>query len=61
VFQLFRTQHLNLARRMIGPNSVGTGGTPMALLERTLKDVFYPELWEVRNRLTQLASEQGMV
>jgi tryptophan 2,3-dioxygenase len=46
---------------MIGPNSVGTGGTPMALLERTLKDVFYPELWEVRNRLTQRASEQGMV
>jgi tryptophan 2,3-dioxygenase len=61
VFQLFRTQHLKLAQRMIGPNSVGTGGTPMALLERTLKDVFYPELWEVRNRLTQRASEQGMV
>ncbi len=61
VFQLFRTQHLKLAQRMIGPNAVGTGGTPMALLERTLKDVFYPELWEVRNRLTQLASEQGMV
>ena len=40
--------------------SIGTGGTPMELLEHTLKDVFYPELWEVRNRLTQIADEQGL-
>src|SRR6266536_3893211 len=52
VFQIFRSQHFKLAQRMIGPGSIGTGGTPMDLLERTLKDVFYPELWEVRNRLT---------
>jgi tryptophan 2,3-dioxygenase len=60
VFQLFRSQHLKLAQRMIGPGSIGTGGTPMEMLERTLKDVFYPELWEVRNRLTQIADEQGL-
>ena len=60
VFQLFHTQHFKLAQRMIGPGSIGTGGTPMELLERTLKDVFYPELWEVRNRLTQIADEQGL-
>jgi tryptophan 2,3-dioxygenase len=60
VFQLFRAQHLKLAQRMIGPGSIGTGGTPMAMLERTLKDVFYPELWEVRNRLTAIADEQGL-
>jgi tryptophan 2,3-dioxygenase len=59
VFQLFRAQHLKLAQRMIGPGSIGTGGTPMEILERTLRDVFYPELWEVRNRLTQIANEQG--
>ena len=59
VFQLFRAQHLKLAQRMIGPGSIGTGGTPMEMLERTLKDVFYPELWEVRNRLTHVANEQG--
>ena len=29
VFQIFRTQHFKLARRMIGPGSIGTGGTPM--------------------------------
>ncbi|HVB23070.1 MAG TPA: tryptophan 2,3-dioxygenase family protein [Ktedonobacteraceae bacterium] len=60
VFQIFRTHHLKLAQRMIGPGSIGTGGTPMELLALTLQDVFYPELWEVRNRLTQIADEQGM-
>jgi tryptophan 2,3-dioxygenase len=52
-FQMFRAQHYRLAVRMIGPGTVGTGGTPMALLERTLKDQFFPELWEIRNTLTQ--------
>ncbi len=60
VFQIFRSQHLKLAQRMIGPGSIGTGGTPMEMLERTLKDVFYPELWHVRNQLTQIADEQGL-
>ncbi|MFL5624089.1 MAG: tryptophan 2,3-dioxygenase family protein [Ktedonobacteraceae bacterium] len=60
VFQVFRTQHFKLAQRMIGPGSIGTGGTPMEMLERTLKDAFYPELWEVRNRLTQIADERGL-
>ncbi|TMB88586.1 MAG: hypothetical protein E6J44_03945 [Chloroflexi bacterium] len=60
VFQIFRSQHFKLAQRMIGPGSIGTGGTPMDLLERTLKDVFYPELWEVRNQLTKIADEQGL-
>ena len=59
-FQIFRSQHFKLAQRMIGPGSIGTGGTPMELLERTLKDVFYPELWEVRNQLTRIADEQGL-
>ncbi len=59
VFQLFRAQHFKLAQRMIGPGSIGTGGTPMELLERTLRDSFYPELWEVRNQLTKIADEQG--
>jgi len=60
VFQIFRAQHFKLARRMIGPGAIGTGGTPMEILERTLKDVFYPELWVVRNQLTDIANEQGL-
>lgn len=61
VFQLFRSQHFKLAQRMIGPGSIGTGGTPMEILQRTLQDSFYPELWEVRNQLTQIADSQGML
>src|SRR5438105_7902030 len=60
VFQLFRSQHFKLTQRMIGPGSIGTGGTPMELLELTLKDKFYPELWELRNELTKIADEQGL-
>jgi len=32
----------------------------MEILERTLRDKFYPELWEVRNQLTKIADEQGL-
>lgn len=60
VFQLFRTQHFKLAQRMIGPGSIGTGGTPMELLGKTLQDSFYPALWEVRNTLTRIANEQNL-
>jgi tryptophan 2,3-dioxygenase len=60
IFQIFRYQHFKLAQRQIGPGSIGTGGTPMELLARTLQDMFYPELWEVRNRLTQIADERGL-
>ncbi len=60
VFQMFRAQHFKLAQRMIGPGAVGTGGTPMEILARTLNDIFYPELWEVRNQLTGIANEQGL-
>lgn len=59
VFQLFRKQHFKLAQRMIGPGSIGTGGTSMDMLQRTLLDSFYPELWEVRNQLTEIADAQG--
>jgi tryptophan 2,3-dioxygenase len=60
VFQILRTQHFKMAQRMIGFGSVGTGGTPMAMLERTLKDAFYPQLWDVRNDLTRMADERGL-
>ena len=55
-----RAQHFKLAQRMIGPGATGTGGTPMDMLARTLNDVFYPELWEVRNQVTRIADEQGL-
>jgi tryptophan 2,3-dioxygenase len=56
-FQMFRAQHYRLAQRMIGPSTVGTGGTPLPKLENTLRDQFYPDLWEIRDTLTQRASQ----
>ncbi len=57
VFHLFRAQHLKLAQRHLGMRAIGTGGTPMELLERTLHDVLFPELWQARDEL--LASRQA--
>lgn len=55
-FQLFRVHHFQLVGRMLGPDAIGTGGTTMSALERTLKDQFYPDLWEARKTLLQRAS-----
>lgn len=50
-FNLFRAAHLKLAQRHLGLRSRGTGGTPMAALERTLLDLLFPQLWEARDEL----------
>jgi tryptophan 2,3-dioxygenase len=44
--------------RVIGDSVVGTQGTPVELLGGLIKQRFYPELWQARNRLTALASEE---
>jgi tryptophan 2,3-dioxygenase len=50
-FHLFRAAHLKLAQRNLGLRAMGTGGTPMPALEKTLQDVLFPALWEVRDDL----------
>lgn len=50
-FSLFRAAHLKLAQRHLGLRSRGTGGTPMAALERTLLDLLFPDLWQARDEL----------
>ncbi len=50
-FHLFRAQHLKLAERNLGLKAIGTGGTPMPALERTLRDLLFPRLWEARDDL----------
>jgi tryptophan 2,3-dioxygenase len=50
-FHLFRAAHLKLAQRNLGLRAIGTGGTPMPQLERTLHDLFFPQLWEARDEL----------
>jgi tryptophan 2,3-dioxygenase len=50
-FHLFRAAHLKLAQRHLGLRAVGTGGTPMPALEKTLHDLLFPLLWEARDGL----------
>ena len=50
-FQLWRYLHVQLVERIIGPDTGGTGGTLGArYLQHTLKQRFFPELWDVRRR-----------
>ena len=50
-FQLWRYLHVQLVERIIGPSTGGTGGTLGArYLTHTLKQRFFPELWEVRRK-----------
>jgi tryptophan 2,3-dioxygenase len=50
--QLFRFHHLKLAQRIIGGGVIGTMGTPVEVLQQRMQHVAYPELWELRNRIT---------
>lgn len=58
-FHLLRAHHLKLAERNLGMHAVGTGGTEMSALERTLRDLLFPELWQVRDILLARWQEQG--
>jgi tryptophan 2,3-dioxygenase len=51
--------HVTLVQRVIGGGSVGTQGTPVELLEGLIKRRLFPELWETRNRLTEIAKAEG--
>ncbi|HTS73506.1 MAG TPA: tryptophan 2,3-dioxygenase family protein [Gaiellaceae bacterium] len=55
---LWRMRHYLIVARVIGDEVVGTQGTPVELLGGLIKQRFYPELWQARNRLTELANEE---
>jgi tryptophan 2,3-dioxygenase len=55
---VWRMRHYKVVARIIGDEVVGTQGTPVELLGGLIKQRFFPELWDVRNRLTQIAIEQ---
>jgi tryptophan 2,3-dioxygenase len=57
-FHLFRAVHLKLAQRNLGLQAIGTGGTPMQMLERTLGDLLFLPLWQARDEL--LAQRQQL-
>jgi tryptophan 2,3-dioxygenase len=52
---MWRRRHFMVVERIIGANVVGTQGTPVELLGTLLDKHLYPELWLVRDELTELA------
>jgi tryptophan 2,3-dioxygenase len=54
----WRVRHFKVVERIIGGEVVGTQGTPVELLGGLIHKRFYPELWSVRNELTELAKEE---
>jgi len=54
-FGEWRFHHIKLVERTIGDHVPGTAGSSGAgYLGRTLQYRFFPELWEARNRVTQM-------
>ncbi len=56
--QLWRMRHYQVVARVIGDSVVGTQGTPVELLGRLVTKTSFPELWEVRNELTELSKAE---
>ncbi|HEY7976480.1 MAG TPA: tryptophan 2,3-dioxygenase family protein [Ktedonobacterales bacterium] len=56
-FHLFRAAHLKLAQRHLGLQSTGTGGMPVAAMERTLHHLLFPALWHAREELVARANQ----
>ena len=58
---LWRTTHLKLVERVIGGHVIGTQGTPVEVLGRRLDVRLFPDLWAVRNALTDQAQTSPKV
>ncbi|MBD0339142.1 MAG: tryptophan 2,3-dioxygenase [Thermoleophilia bacterium] len=54
---VWRMRHYKVVARVIGDEVVGTQGTPVELLGGLIKQRIFPELWQARNELTQLAKD----
>ncbi len=54
----WRIRHYKVVARVIGDSVVGTQGTPVEVLGRLVHHVFFPELWRVRNELTELSKHE---
>ncbi len=60
--QLFRWRHLFLIHRSIGLGSKSLKGRPVELLQKGAAKRFFPELWDVRNTMTdKWGGEYGKV
>jgi tryptophan 2,3-dioxygenase len=55
---LWRVRHFKVVERIIGAGAIGTQGTPVELLGKLVHTRLYPELWDVRNDLTEQAKKE---
>jgi tryptophan 2,3-dioxygenase len=51
---VWRVRHFKVVQRTIGGDVIGTQGTPVEVMGRLIHHSFYPELWDVRNELTNM-------
>jgi tryptophan 2,3-dioxygenase len=51
---VWRVRHFKVVQRTIGADVVGTQGTPVEVMGRLIHKSFFPELWDLRNELTEL-------
>jgi tryptophan 2,3-dioxygenase len=51
---VWRVRHLKVVQRVIGAGVIGTQGTPVEVMGRLIHKSFFPELWDVRNELTNM-------
>jgi tryptophan 2,3-dioxygenase len=52
LFQRFRYRHLQHIRHSIGLGAKSLKGRPVEVLEKGVAHSFFPQLWEIRNRMT---------
>jgi len=52
LFQKFRHEHMQLIHRTIGFGSKSLKGRPVEILEDGMRHKFFPDLWEIRNEMT---------
>jgi tryptophan 2,3-dioxygenase len=51
---VWRVRHFKVVQRVIGGGAIGTQGTPVEVMGRLIHKSFFPELWDVRNTLTEM-------
>jgi len=51
---VWRVVHLKVVQRVIGAGVIGTQGTPVEVMGRMMHKTYFPELWDVRNTLTEM-------
>ncbi len=62
LFQIFRYHHLQLIHRTIGLGAKSLKGRNVELLQEGLRHQFFPELWDIRNKMTDAwGAQYGVV